>query len=692
MHLSTSSALLFWLQMLLVSPLALQAQINGVINRYTPVISADFCNNLVVIEDPTGFSVGDRVMLIQMQGAVLDSTDSPSYGDISDFGQSGKYEFLNIAEININILIFEQAMVNRYDGPGLQMIRVPVYNNVTVEGGALSAQPWDGLTGGVLAFEVTGTLTLNDDIDVSGLGFRGGLNEADPECSPGVEGYEGYRCADRCGGRKGEGIGRISAEPYGRGRPANGGGGGNDHLSGGGGGANFALGGVGGRQANIAPGDCRGEFPGLGGRTLFYSNSVNRAFMGGGGGAGDGAGPDASSGGHGGGIIFMKCGELIGNGQSIRSNGAAPLLEAGAGGGGGGGAGGTLLLEVDTYTGPVTVQLRGGEGGNVNNGNDPELCAGPGGGGSGGAFWVSGADLPLPVAFNLAGGIAGTTVNPGAPAECGANGAGPGSAGDHLTGLQLVASDLLFEPLEAVLSQDTFVCSGDSVFIGVLSASGTGELSYLWNTGDTTAMFYAGPLQSSAVFSVNIFDERGCSIVRDIKVENGRGVAVSANPTGLLAPGQSVLLQATDDPLWISYTWSPDSFLSTNNGQVVMATPFRSITYCVSALDTLGCLSKDCVDIQVDVLVNMPNAFTPNNDGLNDLFRIPEAVPCDEVLLFQIHNRWGEKVFDSPLREIGWDGTYRGVMQEAGVYVYRIELNCEGDFRKTLKGTLTLLH
>ncbi len=671
---------------------SLRAQINGVINFYSEVSTADFCNNRAIVTDNTGFSVGDRVLLIQMQGAVMDTTDTPSYGDISDFRQTGKYEFLTISDIDLNIFTFLEGMVNIYDGPGIQLIRIPTYTDVTVGGGPLTAQPWNGVTGGVLVLEVSGTLTLNDNIDVSGTGFRGGNTNADPGCFAGGAGFDGYRCASGCGGEKGEGIGRIFVDRLGRGRPSNGGGGGNDHLTGGGGGANFAIGGVGGSRELESGPDCLGNFPGLGGRTLFYSNSANRVFMGGGGGAGDAEGGSGSPGGNGGGLIFIRAGTLEGNGFSIRSNGTAPPFTAGADGAGGGGGGGAILMDVGAYSGPVSVFLRGGDGGDVDNNNDPAICAGPGGGGSGGAFWPTGAVFPAAVALNLGGGAAGNTLNASAPPACGANGAAPGSAGDTLSGLVMVESALTFELLTAIVTPDSLICPGDSLLIGVIAATGTGQLSYLWNTGDTTALIYAGPIDRSTTFTVTIFDERGCSIARTISVDAGRPIGVTADPAGLISPGQTVLLEATEDPLWISYTWAPDSGLLSTTGRIVVANPFQTTVYCVTALDTLGCFSEACVEIPVDLLINMPNAFTPNGDGLNDIFRVPESVPCKEVIIFQVFNRWGELVFSYGENGIGWDGTWRGKMQETGVYIYRVELFCEGEVRKQFTGTVTLMY
>jgi gliding motility-associated-like protein len=68
----------------------------------------------------------------------------------------------------------------------------------------------------------------------------------------------------------------------------------------------------------------------------------------------------------------------------------------------------------------------------------------------------------------------------------------------------------------------------------------------------------------------------------------------------------------------------------------------------------------------------MPNAFTPNNDGLNDCFGLKYGGPNDKVE-FSIYNRWGERIFFSTNPLACWDGIYKGVPQEIGVYVFIIK-------------------
>jgi gliding motility-associated-like protein len=88
----------------------------------------------------------------------------------------------------------------------------------------------------------------------------------------------------------------------------------------------------------------------------------------------------------------------------------------------------------------------------------------------------------------------------------------------------------------------------------------------------------------------------------------------------------------------------------------------------------------------------VPNAFTPNGDGNNDLFEIYGNKKVWKELSISIFNRWGEKVFESNDIQFFWDGTYKGVLQNPGVYVYQLNLSyINGYFLPVQKGSLTLI-
>ncbi len=110
------------------------------------------------------------------------------------------------------------------------------------------------------------------------------------------------------------------------------------------------------------------------------------------------------------------------------------------------------------------------------------------------------------------------------------------------------------------------------------------------------------------------------------------------------------------------------------------------IGYAQSA--TNGKEASDIVTRQNELAI--PNAFTPNNDGSNDAFRILNFK--DEKLLeFKVFNRWGTVVFNTTNPNEGWDGNFKGKKQPTGVYGYVIRIAFDDGYMETYKGTVTLL-
>lgn len=436
--------------------------ISGVVNTYTSF--EGFSGDTLEVESSAGFSVGDKILIIQMQGATINQNNNSSFGSVSDLNNAGNYEFTTICGVTSNKLVVT-GLDRSYTASGnTQVIRVPQYVNAIVTA-PLTADPWNGTTGGVLAFECSGTLTLNDDIDLNGLGFRGGATTTSSyACSwfANVNGYY-YNISSGEGAKKGEGIATyINGKTGGRGAQSSGGGGSNDHNGGGGGGANAGSGGIGGQRIAPSTFSCSCANPGLGGIELNYSNAINRVFLGGGGGAGhENNFNTATDGGNGGGIAIIKTGTLVGNGNNIRAKGSEVSGNS-ADGAGGGGAGGSVLLDVTTYSSSITVDVSGSDGGDVANvGNN---CNGPGGGGSGGVVWVNQNSLPTNITSILDGGASGTTIST-TQSNCdvgSTNSATNGSTGEVATGLSMSES-ICDIPLTTRF--DT-ICGGDSLFVG----------------------------------------------------------------------------------------------------------------------------------------------------------------------------------------------------------------------------------
>lgn len=401
-----SFMLLFW-NVWLGSPLLAQ-----VVNSYFEVIAVDICTNELVLADATDLAANDQVLIIQMQGATIDESNSGNFGDIADLNAAGGYELNRIASVTGNIIQFERTFRHEYESAGLQLIRYQTEAALTVED-TLFVPPWDGTTGGILFIDVEGTLTLEAPIIGSGRGFRGaesiGIGSS---CRGGFFPTDFrdafYPAGNFRGAPKGEGVARpIPEKEWGRGAQANGGGGGNDHNSGGGGGGNVAFGGEGGENNRPNNSDCQGQRPGLSGRGLPVF--ADHLYLGGGGGAGHRNNNNPSDGGNGGGIIMVRANTVnfATEAAALISDGDSAVTVTGDGAGGGG-AGGTILLLAETIEGTLRLQARGGAGGTVDNRMDLRSM-GPGGGGSGGHV-IGNFIYPA----DLTGGATGLSINSGA--------------------------------------------------------------------------------------------------------------------------------------------------------------------------------------------------------------------------------------------------------------------------------------
>lgn len=452
----------------------------------------------MTVSNTTGLASGDEVLVIQMQGATVSQANSSTYGSISNYNGAGRYELARVCEINGNEIVFDSSLVYAGDyaaGGQIQLVSVPQYNDATVTA-TLTAAPWDGSTGGILALRVANNLTLDAPIDVDGLGFRGGgYQNATSACSGFFPPANYAYTAFQDGGKKGEGIVAYSAlaGTYGKGPAANGGGGGNNHNAGGGGGGNGGAGGFGGENETSGFGRCKGPHPGVGG----FSVATNgRIFMGGGGGSGHVNNNLGTGGSPGGGIAIIMAGNLIaGASNQVNANG----LDGANGfsdGSGGGGAGGSIQLAVGSFTGNIQLNAQGGNGGSVDN-EGLNFCMGPGGGGAGGRI-ISAAALPGNVNSLLTGGSAGTSTNVGS--SCSASntnhGATSGSSGSISASgsISRATTDFLCEPLAVVWGEVWAEAQQEIVTIHALVLFEDEDNRYLLEKSQDGEIFEALPI------------------------------------------------------------------------------------------------------------------------------------------------------------------------------------------------------
>ncbi|MBL0174568.1 MAG: hypothetical protein IPP94_04750 [Ignavibacteria bacterium] len=590
--------------LLLLLPVVAVAQpvvLSGVINVSTPVASIDTsCNQQLEVMSSAGFFPGLKAVIMQMKGANISLIEGFSFGTIIDLNPAGQYEIVTIQGVVGNTIQLKYSLLNSYDPKkNVQLVSLPSYPSASISG-LVSAKPWDGSSGGVIAMDVADTLFLSGTIDASGAGFRGGRTSVN---KPTYTMHEyAFAWSTAKGGAKGEGIANVGTNyEAGRGPLANGGGGGNAVNTGGGGGANLARGGRGGKQYIGSGAD---EVMGIGGYSVPYSIALQRVFLGGGGGGPHQNDGTSTPGVNGGGIILIRAKSIVATPSGrIRSNGS-DAATAGNDGAGGGGAGGTILLSAQDMT-ALSAEVKGGKGGDVTNTNTLNHCHGPGGGGGGGIVWVSASAVPPSLSVNASRGEAGLIVSMNTPCRNTTWGAEPGVAGGTLAGLAIKESAIGASAIRVTTSSAVMLCKDSCTTLSAHASGGTGPYTYQWSppvglSNPNDSVTRACP-QGATTYLVSITDAHGCSASATVAVSILPGPLVTAGPPAIICKDSCVTLSAhaINSPGPFTYRWSPPTGLSNPTDSVTRACPQATTTYTVTVTDARGCQTAASVTITV---------------------------------------------------------------------------------------------
>lgn len=438
------------------------------------LVSIDTCANYFIVDEAlTGdyTTAGTFIFLHQHRGASINTDNDANFGSLVELNGSGRYELNRVAAVNGDTIFAQFKLRHDYLIGGNSTSVTFALPVTTTINSPLSPAPFDGSNGGILLLGSEDPITIGSNIDVAALGMAGGAESIrDSDCGflTSANNYF-YDLNNWRGAFKGQGAAATSFlidRETGRGPNLNGGGGGNDHNAGGGGGANITNGGDG--ASNEEPGffNCKGNFPGLGGRALPGSeDGTQRIYFGGGGGAGHGNNPNPTAGGNGGGIIIISAPAITFVNAPTLSVKGGDAQQVTGDGGAGGGAGGSILLFTESVAGEATFDLRGGNGANVDN-EGLNRCFGPGGGGSGGRLLYNG---PPTGEWTLLveGGSGGESINSEACSP-GENQGQNGAIGITEAAIQQPQSiqEVLNYPSEAIVLDE--ICVGAPLQIGNL--------------------------------------------------------------------------------------------------------------------------------------------------------------------------------------------------------------------------------
>lgn len=247
---------------------------------------------------------------------------------------------------------------------------------------------------------------------------------------------------------------------------------------------------------------------------------------------------------------------------------------------------------------------------------------------------------------------------------------------------------------------DDTLCLGETSTLTAINSNPAVNFTYQWSpandiiSGNGTNQVQVSPTQSQYVY-VTATALNGCIAEDSIWIAVGSIpdslINATATPSVVPEGGETEL---TALPSGYQYIWFPTNAVNSPYAQSTGATVDETTMFTVFISDGV-CQKMDTVWVQVfpfvcdDPFVFIPNAFTPNADGENDVLYVYGAMI--QGILFRIYDRWGELVFETTDRNKGWDGTFRGKLLDPDVYDYYLQVDCVGGLQNIIKGNITLM-
>lgn len=216
---------------------------------------------------------------------------------------------------------------------------------------------------------------------------------------------------------------------------------------------------------------------------------------------------------------------------------------------------------------------------------------------------------------------------------------------------------------------DTIICPGESA---VLFASGAEKYHWIPTVKYSTAdgSIVTSKPDATTTYVVTGTDAYGCTAKASVKVSVYPKPHVQTIPDVYGYYDDTVSLGVVNVQPG-TYIWSPPEYLSCVDCTNPVAMPNTDMTYTVTYIDENGCKASDRIKVIYEPLLYIPNAFTPDENGVNEVFRV-YGTNIDGITV-DIYNRWGELIHTIHGFDEYWDGTYKGLRCPIGTYVWKIE-------------------
>ncbi len=266
------------------------------------------------------------------------------------------------------------------------------------------------------------------------------------------------------------------------------------------------------------------------------------------------------------------------------------------------------------------------------------------------------------------------------------------NCGDTAT---LMITDIMESPVTASILEVSCFGENDGLIV-IDSMFG----NYLFSLD---GQFYQNTLSFGNLFAgsydLYVQDNNGCEFIQNFTVPEPPPLIVALPQDTVLQIGCAIEIEALVNRFdSLTYSWSPDIALDCINCPVVNANPLDAIEYTVTVIDSSGCVSEDQMWIRVSKKRNIfiPNVFSPNFDGTNDLFMIYGGKGVAEIIQFTVFDRWGEQLFEHRNFQpndpaYGWNGMFKNKEMNPGVFVYYAEVLFVDGETRFYKGSVNLV-
>lgn len=243
-------------------------------------------------------------------------------------------------------------------------------------------------------------------------------------------------------------------------------------------------------------------------------------------------------------------------------------------------------------------------------------------------------------------------------------------------------------------------CEGDNGAAGIVLLDSTMTYTFEWLNNDGKPVSYSNHAENlkTGSYSVIISNEYGCTTIETVTIEQTPGIQVAINDDIQLTLGDyfqiETIVNITDG---VTYSWEEVEGLSCRTCPSPTLRPTESGVYTLTVTNEFGCTASDEIIVHVipkrDVYI--PNAFTPNNDGVNDYFTVYAGENVSSIKSMHLFDRWGGEIFSKTdfapsHEEEGWNGTFKGQRLQSGVYVYLIEVEYIDGKTKLHKGDVSI--